>query len=241
VPLVNRPASKRGWLRLWNTLELKRSTLSSSPRLQDSAAASSSRSAGRTSTGLPGSSACGRATTAAPSRSGRRRRLASATSRFSPRPRNVLVARKAEARYERPDDLIFGTSVGTPMDPNNWARREFRTAQQRAGLGEWVTENGKRHWAGAFRFHDLRHYAVSELIKQKADILLLARIAGHEDPSITLRVYSHLLNDDVSEASKVYDPLKRVNGRREVDAAPVEASRPSRTGFQAANLSGART
>jgi integrase len=97
------------------------------------------------------------------------------------------------------------------MDPNNWARREFRAALQRAGLGEWRKgQDDKPCWAGAFRFHDLRHYAVSELIKQKADILLLARIAGHEDPSITLRVYAHLLNDDVSEASRLYDPLRRV-------------------------------
>jgi integrase len=125
--------------------------------------------------------------------------------------RDVLTARKVEATYDRPDDLIFGTSVGTPTDPNNWVRREFKKAQQDAGLGEWVESDGeKRRWVSAFRFHDLRHYAVSELIKQKADILLLARIAGHEDPSITLRVYAHLLNDDVSEAAKLSDPLRRV-------------------------------
>jgi integrase len=64
-------------------------------------------------------------------------------------------------------------------------------------------DEGKRCWVGAFRFHDLRHYAVSELIKQKADILLLARSTGHEDPSITLRVYAHLLNDDVSEPARL--------------------------------------
>jgi integrase len=126
--------------------------------------------------------------------------------------RKVLKARKLESAYARPDDLIFGTRVGTPLDPGNWTRREFKTAQQKAGLGEWHTDpSGARRWAGAFRFHDLRHYAVSELIKQKADILLLARIAGHEDPSITLRVYAHLLNDDVSGAAKLYGPLRRVS------------------------------
>lgn len=131
--------------------------------------------------------------------------------------------------------------MDTPLDPGNWTRREFRAAQQRAGLGEWKTEKGKRRWIAAFRFHDLRHYAVSELIMQKADILLLARIAGHDDPSITLRVYAHLLNDDVSEAAKVYDRLKRVEGRREVDEAPSGLLTTSQNGVGVANLSGTRT
>jgi integrase len=124
--------------------------------------------------------------------------------------RDALEARKSATSYGEPDDLIFGTAAGTPMDPGNWTRREFKTAQRRAGLGEWVEDENGRRWVGAFRFHDLRHYAVSELIKQHANILLLARIAGHSDPNVTLRVYAHLFDEDVSEAAWLYDPLKRV-------------------------------
>jgi hypothetical protein len=76
---------------------------------------------------------------------------------------------------------------------------------------------------------------------QEADILLLARIAGHEDPSITLRVYTHLLNDDVSEAAKQHDPLRRVRARREVDVGPPAPALASRNGSGTANLSAART
>jgi integrase len=53
-----------------------------------------------------------------------------------------------------------------------------------------VTKDGKRRWRVKFRFHDLRHYAVSALIEQGADIRLLQRIAGHANASVTLDVYS---------------------------------------------------
>ena len=59
-----------------------------------------------------------------------------------------------------------------------------------------------------FRFHDLRHFAVSQLVAQGANILQIARVAGHSDPSITLRVYSHLMADGLTEAAARYDPLR---------------------------------
>ena len=61
-----------------------------------------------------------------------------------------------------------------------------------------------------FRFHDLRHFAVSQLIAQGANILQIARVAGHSDPSVTLRVYSHLMADGLTEAAALYDPLRTV-------------------------------
>jgi integrase len=60
---------------------------------------------------------------------------------------------------------------------------------------------------GLFRWHDFRHYAVSVLISQHADILLLARIAGHSDPNVTLNVYGHLMKGALFEAAELYDPL----------------------------------
>lgn len=52
-----------------------------------------------------------------------------------------------------------------------------------------------------FRWHDSRHYAISTLIAQKADILTLARIAGHADPNVTLKVYGHLMKGALAEAA----------------------------------------
>jgi hypothetical protein len=45
-------------------------------------------------------------------------------------------------------------------------------------------------------------------IAQKADILTLARIAGHSDPNVTLRIYGHLMAGALSEAADLYDPLR---------------------------------
>src|SRR5215207_1074470 len=120
--------------------------------------------------------------------------------------RLVLLEQKARSRWSRPDDLVFPTAVGTPQNPATSAEREFRHALRRAGLPRL-----------AFRFHDLRHYAVSQLIAQGASILQVARVAGHADPSVTLRVYGHLMADGVAEAARRYDPLRARRGRREVD------------------------
>ena len=68
-----------------------------------------------------------------------------------------------------------------------------------------------------FRLHDLRHYAVSRLIEQGANVMLVSRIAGHAKPSVTLDVYAHLLEERIEEAAVRYDPL----GRREVDGRAI--------------------
>jgi integrase len=58
----------------------------------------------------------------------------------------ALAETKLRSRFTRPHDFVFATVVGTPLDPGNFVRREFRPALARAGLN--------------FRFHDLRHFAV---------------------------------------------------------------------------------
>ncbi len=62
----------------------------------------------------------------------------------------------------------------------------------------------------SLRWHDFRHYAVSTLIAQDANILLIARIAGHGDPNVTLAVYGHLMKGSLSDAATTYDPFRNV-------------------------------
>jgi integrase len=109
--------------------------------------------------------------------------------------RQLLLERKARMRYSRPQDFVFGSTIGTPMDPNNFVRREFKTALTAAKLE-------------GFRWHDLRHYAVSALIAEGANILLIAKVAGHSDPSVTLSVYSHLMPAGLTEAAEKFDPMR---------------------------------
>jgi integrase len=111
--------------------------------------------------------------------------------------RAALAEAKLRSRFARPEDFVFATAVGTPLDPGNFVRREFKPALARARLE-------------AFRFHDLRHFAVSALIAAGADIKLLQAIAGHASATMTLDTYGHLMTARVQEAATRYDPLADV-------------------------------
>lgn len=59
-----------------------------------------------------------------------------------------------------------------------------------------------------YRFHDLRHTCVSRLVAAGADVKLVQAVAGHSDPLITLKRYSHLLDARVIEAAGRFDPAR---------------------------------
>ncbi|MCY4086437.1 MAG: tyrosine-type recombinase/integrase, partial [Actinomycetia bacterium] len=91
--------------------------------------------------------------------------------------------------------LVFGTDPdGRSFWPSNFSRRVWRPALKRAGLAEQ-----------GYRFHDLRHTAVSRLIAEGADIKLVRTIAGHSSPTTTLQRYAHLLDSRVYEAASKFD------------------------------------
>lgn len=54
------------------------------------------------------------------------------------------------------------------------------------------------------RLHDLRHLHASLLLKAGVPVHVVARRLGHADPSITLRVYAHVLDDQASQAAAVF-------------------------------------
>jgi integrase len=109
--------------------------------------------------------------------------------------RRILLEQKARSRFKRPGDLVFPNAVGTPEIPNRWHDREFLHARKEAGL------------RNTLHLHDLRHFAVSCLIAQGANILVVSRIAGRSRPDITLRVYAHLFDEGFREAALNFDPL----------------------------------
>lgn len=123
--------------------------------------------------------------------------------------RRVLLERKARERFSAPDDFVFATSIGTPVDPGNFVKRELRAAVTAANAKR---ATDKAAALPSFRWHDFRHYAVSMLIAQKADILTLARIAGHSDPNVTLKVYGHLMKGALADAAEKFEPLASVKG-----------------------------
>lgn len=49
--------------------------------------------------------------------------------------------------------------------------------------------------AKGVRLHDLRHFTATQLIGAGVDVRTVAGRLGHADPSLTLRIYSHLIED----------------------------------------------
>ena len=59
------------------------------------------------------------------------------------------------------------------------------------------------------RFHDLRHSHASQLLAAGVNIKVVAERLGHADPTITLRVYSHLMPGAQAEAAARIDAIFR--------------------------------
>ena len=52
-------------------------------------------------------------------------------------------------------------------------------------------------------FHELRHFSATELIGQGVDVRTVAGRLGHADPSVTLRAYSHALEQRDRQAAEL--------------------------------------
>jgi integrase len=98
----------------------------------------------------------------------------------------TLREHRLASPFSGEDDYVFAAASGRPRDGRNVLRRGLGKAVERAGL------DGEER--PTLRFHDLRHTYASLLIAGGADVVWASRQLGHADPSITLRVYSHLFD-----------------------------------------------
>lgn len=64
-----------------------------------------------------------------------------------------------------------------------------------------------RHAKMDISLHSLRHYAATELIAAGQDVRTVANRLGHADPALTLRVYSHVIEDREREAAATLGQL----------------------------------
>jgi integrase len=95
----------------------------------------------------------------------------------------VLRKHKFASGYSSDNDFVFVTLKGKPVYYRNASERGLQKAADRAGLNP---EGLPR-----LSFHDLRHTAITHLIRSGADVAQVQRFAGHAKPSITLDVYVH--------------------------------------------------
>jgi integrase len=96
--------------------------------------------------------------------------------------------------------LVFCRYDGEPIPPDDLSRDWRRTC---ALLKLPVVT-----------FHSLRHMHGSAPIAGGMDVVKVSKRLGHANPTTTLRVYSHLLNPDDSEAAAMIEHTLRTAGER---------------------------
>ncbi|MFB9992670.1 tyrosine-type recombinase/integrase [Deinococcus oregonensis] len=83
--------------------------------------------------------------------------------------------------------FVFASASGGYVEPRH-LRRVYLRFMAQAGVP-------------VIRFHDLRHTAASLLIRQGVSAKLVADRLGHTDAAFTLRVYTHVFDDQRAEAA----------------------------------------
>ncbi|MHB1534146.1 MAG: tyrosine-type recombinase/integrase [Acidimicrobiales bacterium] len=103
------------------------------------------------------------------------------------RTRQKLVRKKAGALWVE-SGLIFTSVIGTPMDPDNFAKQFVRLCES-AGLGHWHP-------------HEARHSAASVMLAQGVPLEVVSEVLGHSSIYITKDVYGHLVEGAKRDAAE---------------------------------------
>jgi integrase len=100
---------------------------------------------------------------------------------FTPVAKELIELYLARGRPD-PFALVFGDSEGGYLRRQNWRRRIWIPALQRAGLTY-------------FRSYDLRHTCATLLLYEGRTVNEVADHLGHADPGFTARTYTHVMRD----------------------------------------------
>lgn len=109
-------------------------------------------------------------------------------------PENLSKELKLKTLATASHSPIFTSNRGQHLRHSNFSKRHFKPAAKRAGLDPLT-------------FHELRHTAISQTLAAGADILTLSKIAGHNNPAVTLNVYSHQIGDSALKVSMALNEL----------------------------------
>lgn len=101
---------------------------------------------------------------------------------------------KMGAAYQD-NDLVFATSLGTPIGRRFLTHYHFKPTLRRAGLSEDI------------RLYDLRHSYVTLSLLSGVPSKVVSEQAGHAKVSFTLDTYDHVLAEEREGAS---DKLQRL-------------------------------
>ncbi|MEO3781074.1 site-specific integrase [Micromonospora sp. B11E3] len=91
------------------------------------------------------------------------------------------------------DGTIFTTRFGSPYRHDYYGSRIFGAAAEQAGLPENITT------------HDLRHHYASVLLMQGESVIVVAERLGHENATLVLSTYGHLMPDSEERTRRAVD------------------------------------
>ncbi|PRX90856.1 site-specific integrase [Allonocardiopsis opalescens] len=135
--------------------------------------------------------------------------------------------------WEEPDGvlvthkLVFTTQRGGAIgryyyNPYVW-RPAVEPVLVKAGVLPVLIEGEKRGSMRDYGFHQLRHSFASVQLDGGTSIRALAEWLGHADPSITLRIYSHLMPDSDGRGRGVIDMAYRYDLENQRADGPMTA------------------
>lgn len=105
-----------------------------------------------------------------------------------PVPQFVLDELSVQCRGRARTSLVFGDGADYLPRPKS--------------SGGWFAGAVKRAGVQAITPHDLRHTCASLAVSANVNVLALARMLGHADASVTLRVYADLFDSDLDRAAE---------------------------------------
>ena len=92
--------------------------------------------------------------------------------------------------------LVFTGAKGGSLNKNPHTQRVWKPALEAAGIEYVPRQSG---------MHQLRHHYASVLLDAGVSIAALASYLGHADPSVTLKVYSHMMPHSQDRARQAID------------------------------------
>ena len=126
--------------------------------------------------------------------------------------------------------------VGVPLDADPYVLSYAPRADKHAGPDYLSHQFAKLCGSLGirFRFHDLRHFAATQLIGADVDVRTVANRLGHADTSTTLNIYAHPLTERDEHAANVLGALLPA---RSLTTAPAAEVRPKCQTAQVATTS----
>jgi site-specific recombinase XerD len=111
-------------------------------------------------------------------------------------------------------DLVFPSTVGTPLD-NSHVTHRLQALLEQAGLPMQ-------------RFHDLHHATASLLLAEGLDLFTVKEILGYSQISLTANTYGHLMKKLSEDAAGRLDRALAADDKIVIDDIPGD--RPDSTG-----------